>query len=236
MARRGGGSRTRRRRAPGSTRKTFADVAVRHDDVACARRTKPEPGIGGARSSAEVSRGRNGCAAANRLALIRAICASPRRSTRPPTLPAQKFFPCVRSRRVDIRGCRKTRDNSSAGARSCRRNRKIRRIRNPHFIGICALRGVCRGRPRKTRIYLVGSCAPRSRCASRKAAGRASYAQKQLKSLLIFFCCSNPVSSARRFATALHRVAIHQARRAAMAKKRKKAAAKKPAKKRRKKK
>ncbi len=60
-----------------------------------------------------------------------------------------------------------------------------------------------------SRVFCSGRGIGAGARASRAALGRASYAQKQLKSLLIFFCCSNPVSvpvDSRRHCTD---VAIH---------------------------
>jgi hypothetical protein len=42
--------------------------------------------------------------------------------------------------------------------------------------------------------FLIVACRLRRQCVSTAAARGGSYAQKQLKSLLIFFCCSNPMS------------------------------------------
>jgi hypothetical protein len=173
--------------------------------------------------------------AANRLALIRAFCASPRPSTRPPTLVAQNFFACARPPHVDFAACRKMRDKDDARASDSEKIKKpdVAETHVPSALSRCL--DFCSQNPASEK-FLAAAQLQRSRCASRAAAGRGSYAQRRLKSLLIFFCCSNPVSvpvDPRRHCTESPSTKL---RRAAMAKKRKKAAAKKPAKKRRKKK
>jgi hypothetical protein len=174
-------------------------------------------------------------AEANRSVPIRAVCASPRPSTRPPRRSPQKFFSCARRRHVDFAACRKMRDNGVAGAHLAAGNNKpdVVETRIPsallRYVDFCE-------QNHAGEKFLLGWCRRSLRGVSRAAAVGGSYAQKQLKSLLIFFCCSNPVSvpvDSRRHCTESPSTKL---RRAAMAKKRKKAAAKKPAKKRRKKK
>jgi hypothetical protein len=144
-----------------------------------------------------------------------------------------KIFSCVRQRRVDFSAHWKTRYCDVVAARRARAMQKtevdktldssafMRRVENVEAM-------------RARRKISAAPAALRLSRASRQVGGRRSYAQTQVRSLLFFSCCSNPVSvpvDSRRHCTMSPST---QARRAAMAKKRKKAA--KPAKKRRKKK
>ena len=145
-----------------------------------------------------------------------------------------KFFSRRRSGHIDIATAAKIRDNPAARPSACAKSEAAHVAET--LISSAFLRCrvfSCRSH-RREKIFAAASRRV-ARCALRVAGGHRSYAQNQGESLLIFFCCSNPVVvpvDSRRHCTD---VAIHQARRAAMAKKRKYKAPKK-AKKRRKKK
>jgi hypothetical protein len=84
-----------------------------------------EPRIRRATVPRHALRGRRRTAGANRSALIRAICAPRRPSTRPPTLPVQNFFRPDRRGAVDIATCKKIRDNGAARGRICAKIKKF---------------------------------------------------------------------------------------------------------------
>jgi hypothetical protein len=201
MARRDAGRRVRQRTDAVGAARTHDDGVSRARKVSADVATHTNP----VRESSPRPRRAVGKRAVtpNRLALIRAICVSRRPSTRPRTLVSQKFFSRAGPRHVDFFARRKMRHKVDAHAGI---SEKAVTRDAAEVAGSSALLLSVDFRSQNRAAGKFFDCEAAAAAAMCVVGGvsKCELRTKQLKSLLIFSCCSNPVSSARRFATALH--------------------------------
>jgi len=162
---------------------------------------------------------------ANRLALIRAFCASMGPSTRHFRRPVQNFFSADTDRHLHIvKHCATRAKNLRSAQR--RGNFATSEIAESHISSAFLSNARNHARDRVSEKFFRVALCQRAPCAPSAAARGGGYTQNVVDSLLFFSCCSNPV--AVQIDSRLHfKISPStQARRAAMAKRRKKAAKK----------